>query len=571
MLQELGKQTLRHARMLRVMTTSGVIRPYNPVALAGVAKALHERGMGFAGGMEALAIRSPKDVGLIDEIGELTWKELDERATRLAHGLQDLGVEEGESVALLCRNHRYFVDASTALSKLGADILYLNTAFSAKQLGEVCDREKPAAILYDDEFTELIDKSGTDLKRVIAWKDGDHDDEDRQHATVEELIEKGSTEKLPVPKRQTKPVILTSGTTGTPKGAPRGESGLDGAVALLSKLPFRTGGTTYIVAPLFHTWGWAHLNMAMLLGSTMVLKRKFDPAEALATVQEHECDAMIVIPVMMQRIMKLSEEERSGDFSKLKIVAASGSALPGDLAEEWMDAFGDNLYNTYGSTEVAWATIAQPRDMRDAPGTAGKPPYNTVVKIYDEDGNEVEQGESGRIFVGNTMLFGGYTGDEDEGKEMIDGLMSSGDIGRFDEDGRLFVDGRDDEMIVSGGENVFPKEVEDSLSRHENVQDVAAIGVDDEDFGKRLRAFVVKDGDVDEDTLKAHVKDNLARYKVPREIIFLDELPRNATGKVLKKDLKDYDDEGNPPEDSGSSDEDAADDEGAAEKGDSDD
>ena len=215
---------------------------------------------------------------------------------------------------------------------------------------------------------------------------------------------------------------------------------------------------------------------------------------------------------------------------------------------EWMDAFGDNLYNTYGSTEVAWATIAQPRDMREAPGTAGKAPYNTEVKIYDEKGNELPAGESGRIFVGNTMLFGGYTGDEAESKEMIDGLMSSGDVGRLDEDGRLFVEGRDDEMIVSGGENVFPKEVEDSLQRHENVQDVAAIGVDDEDYGKRLRAFVVKDGDVDEDTLKAHVKENLARYKVPREIVFLDELPRNATGKVLKKDLKEYDEDGNPGE-----------------------
>jgi acyl-CoA synthetase (AMP-forming)/AMP-acid ligase II len=560
MLEQLGKQALRHARMLRVMTTSGVIRPYNPVALAGVAKAIYERGIGFAGGIEALAIRSPKDVAVIDELGELTWKELDERATRLAHGLQELGVEEGESVALLCRNHRYFIDASTALSKLGADILYLNTAFSAKQLGEVCDREKPAAIVYDDEFTELVDESGTDLKRVIAW----HDGEIRKHATVEELLEKGSTDKLPVPEHTTRPVILTSGTTGTPKGAPRDESGLDGAVALLSKMPFRTGGTTYIAAPLFHTWGWAHLNLAMLLGSTMVLTRKFDPKKALETLQEHDCDAMIVIPVMMQRIMKLDEKDRSGDWSKLRVVAASGSALPGDLAERWMDSFGDNLYNTYGSTEVAWATIAQPKDMREAPGTAGKAPYNTVVKIYDEDGKPVEDGESGRIFVGNTMLFGGYTGDEDEGKEMVDGLMSSGDIGRFDEEGRLFIDGRDDEMIVSGGENVFPKEVEDCLARHENVQDVAAIGVDDEDFGKRLRAFVVKDGDVDEDTLKAHVKDNLARYKVPREIVFLDELPRNATGKVLKKDLKDYDEDGNPSEgSSGSSSDDSEDSDGS--------
>ena len=176
-LQQLGKQalsqSLRQARMVKVMTTSGLVRPYNPLTLAGMAKALYDRGLNFAGGMEALALKSPKDIAIIDELGEVTWKELDERANRLAHGLQDLGVEEGDSVAVLCRNHRYFVDTSTALAKLGADILYLNTAFSAKQLGEVCDREKPAAIVYDDEFTELVDKSGTDLKRVIAWHEGD--------------------------------------------------------------------------------------------------------------------------------------------------------------------------------------------------------------------------------------------------------------------------------------------------------------------------------------------------------------------------------------------------------------
>ncbi len=542
MFQQLQSKALRHGRMVKVMATSGVIRPYGPRTLASIGKTLLDWGIGFAGGIRALAVRQPDRVGLVDELGELTWAQIDERATRLAHGLTDLGVGEGDSVALLCRNHRYFLDASTALSKLGADILYLNTAFSAPQLGEVCKREKPAAIIFDEEFTELVDKSGIDVARVVAWHEGDAGDV----PLVEELIEKGSTDAHSVPEHTTRPVILTSGTTGTPKGAPRGESGIDGAVALLSKMPLKTNGTTYIAAPLFHTWGWAHLNLAMLLGSTIVLRRKFDPADCLRTIQEHDCDALVVIPVMLQRIMKLSEDERSGDFSGLRVVAASGSALPGNLATDWMDAFGDNLYNTYGSTEVAWATIAQPRDMRESPGTAGKAPYNTEVRIYDEKGNPLPAGESGRIFVGNTMLFGGYTGDEDESKEMIDGLMSSGDVGRLDEEGRLFVEGRDDEMIVSGGENVFPKEVEDCLAQHDKVHDVAAIGVDDDDFGKRLRAFVVKDGDVDEDTLKAHVKENLARYKVPREIIFLDELPRNATGKVLKKDLKKYDEEGRP-------------------------
>jgi fatty-acyl-CoA synthase len=276
----------------------------------------------------------------------------------------------------------------------------------------------------------------------------------------------------------------------------------------------------------------------MLLASTVVLRRKFEPAECLTTVDDHDCDGLIVIPVMMQRMLALPQEQRSGDYSQLRVVAASGSALPGNLATEWMDAFGDNLYNTYGSTEVAWATIATPADMRAAPGTAGRPPANTVVKLYDDQGRPAKHGEPGRIFVGNSMLFGGYTGDAGS-KEMIEGLMSSGDIGRFDDDGRLFVEGRDDEMIVSGGENVFPKEVEDCLVTHDQVVEAAAIGVEDDDYGHRLRAFVVTKGDVSEDDLKGWVKENLARYKVPKEIVFLDELPRNATGKVLKRELKD--------------------------------
>jgi fatty-acyl-CoA synthase len=242
---------------------------------------------------------------------------------------------------------------------------------------------------------------------------------------------------------------------------------------------------------------------------------------------------------MMQRILELPAETRGKyDTSSLRVVAASGSALPGDLATNWMDEFGETLYNLYGSTEVAWATIATPEDMRAAPGTAGRAPRGTVVRLYDDHGREVAPGETGRIFVGNNMLFEGYTGGGS--KDLIDGLMATGDVGRMDDAGRLFVEGRDDEMIVSGGENLFPAEVEDLLSRHDGVADVAAIGVSDEKFGQRLRAFVVaKEGkSPSEDELKAYVKSNLASFKVPREVWFLDELPRNATGKVLKRELK---------------------------------
>jgi acyl-coenzyme A synthetase/AMP-(fatty) acid ligase len=538
------------ATKVRVLAGSGILRPYSPITLAKLGKTLLDWGVGPAGGFAALAVRSPNKVGLVDELGELTYKEIDDRGTALADSLRELGVGAGDGVAVMARNHRFFIDATLAAAKLGADLLYLNTAFAGPQLVEVLEREGPTVVIHDEEFSEMLDKAA-DVTRVIAWTDGDpHGD-----TTVEALIEKGSsTTRLPVPESQGRIIILTSGTTGTPKGAPRNKAGIDDAVALMSRMPLHHGWTCHIAAPLFHTWGFAHMALAMLLESKIVLRRKFDPEGCLETVQEHHCDSLVVIPVMLQRIMKLPQETLdSYDLSSVKVVAASGSALPGDLGINWMDQFGDNLYNIYGSTEVAYATVATPKDLRDAPGTAGKPPHGAVIKIFDENENEVAPGDTGRIFVGNGMLFEGYTGGGN--KDMIDGLMSSGDVGRIDENGHLFVEGRDDEMIVSGGENVFPAEVEDCLSRHEAVHEAAAIGVDDEDYGKRLKAFVVlADGkDVSEDDLKGFVKSNLARYKVPREIVFMDELPRNATGKLLKRELEKHgeDAEGEKQNDSG--------------------
>jgi acyl-CoA synthetase (AMP-forming)/AMP-acid ligase II len=224
----------------------------------------------------------------------------------------------------------------------------------------------------------------------------------------------------------------------------------------------------------------------------------------------------------------------------VKAVPVSGSALPPAVSERWMDLYGDNLYNLYGSTEVAWATIATPKDLREAPGTAGRPPRGTVMKLYDDDGREITKtGATGRIFVGNDVQFEGYSGGG--GKDEIGGLLSSGDVGHVDEHGRLFIDGRDDDMIVSGGENVFPAEVEDLLSAHAAVSEVAVFGVDDEKFGQRLKAVVVvRDGrELSEDEVREHVKTNLAGYKVPRDVEFMDELPRTSTGKVLKRELRD--------------------------------
>ncbi|MEA2406437.1 MAG: hypothetical protein QOE69_556 [Thermoleophilaceae bacterium] len=519
----------------RVLIEAGVIRPMRPDRLWGVLRTLQRWGRSPAAGAISLAERFPEDTMIVDELGTLSYSDVDTRTNALAHALSDAGILEGDAVGIMCRNHRGFIESTIALSKLGADALYLNTAFAGPQLVEVVQREKPKALIYDEEFTELLAEAGHRRKRFVAW----HDSPTLDDPTLDELMAEGDPSDVIPPEREGRAVILTSGTTGTPKGASRGNpESLDPVVSYLSRIPLKTRQVIHVAAPLFHSWGFAHFSLGLVLGTTYVLRRKFDPEAALAEVARSRADALAVVPVMMQRIMDLPEETRAKyDLSSLKVVAASGSALPGDLATRWMDAFGDTLYNLYGSTEVAWASIASPADMRAAPGTAGRPPRGTVVKLYDERGVEAKPGETGRIFVGNEMLFEGYTGGGS--KDVIGNLMATGDVGRFDDAGRLFVEGRDDEMIVSGGENVFPKEIEDLLARHDAVSDVAAIGVEDKDFGQRLRAFVVlADGKkASEDDLKGYVKKNLARYKVPREIVFRDELPRNATGKVLKREL----------------------------------
>nr|WP_241728387.1 AMP-binding protein [Nocardioides zeae] len=522
------------------MAGAGIVRPYSPRVLAGMLGTLRSWGTSPAGGFRTAALRWPDEVGVVDERGALTWGELHRRTNALAAAMRQEGVRAGDGVAVMCRNHRGFIEASVAASKLGADVLYLNTAFAGPQLVDVLEREAPRIVVHDEEFTELL--AAADVEhRVLAWVDGDDGGAPGRGdgvRTLEELIARGDEAELEPPAREGRTIILTSGTTGTPKGAPRPQGGVPAAVSLLSRMPLRSRWRCFVAAPLFHTWGFAHYQLAMLLGTTLVLRRRFDPREALAVLAEERCDSFVVIPVMLQRILALPADVLDAHpLPDLAVVASSGSALPGDLALTWMDRFGDNLYSTYGSTEVAWASIADPQDLRESPTSAGRLPHATVVKILDEKGAEVPPGEPGRIFVGNDLQIEGYTGGGT--KEVVDGLMSSGDVGRFGPDGRLYVEGRDDEMIVSGGENVFPKEVEDCLARHADVAEVAAVGVDDDDFGKRLRAFVVLvDGaDADEESLKDWVKQNLARYKVPREIVLLDELPRNATGKVLKREL----------------------------------
>jgi fatty-acyl-CoA synthase len=491
------------------------------------------------------ARRTPHRAACIDEDGEFSYKELDEAAHAVANGLLDMGVRAGDGVALLARNHRWFLIANYGAARVGARIILLNSEFSGPQIKEVSEREGAKVIIYDDEYTKAVSKAEPKLGKLRALRTNPDGDEPSGSTdeTLEELIARSSKEPAPKAGKHASIIILTSGTTGTPKGANRSTPPTLAPVGgILSHVPFKAGEVTSLPSPMFHALGYLHGTIAMFLGSTLLLRRKFKPPLVLEDIEKHKATAMVVVPVMLSRILDAVEKmDKKPELSSLKVVFVSGSQLGAELASRALKDLGPVIYNMYGSTEIAFATIAGPKDLERNAATVGPVVKGVKVKIFDDNGKELPQGEVGRIFVGNAFPFEGYTGGGQ--KQIIDGLLSSGDVGYFDEHGLLYVSGRDDEMIVSGGENVFPAEVEDLISGHPEVIEATAIGVEDKEWGHRLRAFVVKkqDASLDEDTVKHYVRDHLARYKVPREVVFLDELPRNPTGKILKGELREID------------------------------
>lgn len=473
-----------------------------------------------------------------DERGELTFGELDKQSNALARGLKGLGVEEGSAVGVLARDHRGLILTMCAAGKAGVRIVLMNTGFAKPQFAEVCKRENVKAVLHDSEFLGLLDALPPELPRVLTWVDDGHEVPEGA-ATIDSLISGQSTDPVPAPKKPGGFVILTSGTTGLPKGAPRSRVSPIATAQLVDRIPFPRKKTVVIVSPIFHSTGLATWLVSTALGNKTVTMRRFNAEATLKAIADHKADMLVAVPTMLHRMVELSPDViKKYDTSPLRLIVVAGSALTPELVKRTQETFGDVLYNLYGSTECAVATVANPDELRMAPGTVGRSPVTCEVVLFDENDQRItEPNKQGRIFIRSGAPFEGYT--DGRHKQIIDGYMSSGDTGHFDDNGLLFVDGRDDDMIVSGGENVFPQEVENLLVEREDVFDAAVIGVDDPEFGKRLRAFIVseKGAKQDPEEIKKYVKDNLARYKVPRDVIFIDELPRNATGKLLRRTL----------------------------------
>ncbi|MEW5811058.1 MAG: AMP-binding protein [Actinomycetota bacterium] len=519
------KGTARLLQAAAVLCRRGMVDPRRPRYAIAASRALRRYGA-FGGLVAYTAARYGDAPAITDDNETVSYRELDRRSDVVAQLILD-GAGRRGVVALLRRNSAHVVVELAAANKAGVRCVLLNTGFAAPQLADVCTREGVTAVIADDEYADRLESLPDGCVRL---------DVDGASAAYR-------PHRLPAPDCPGGLVLLTSGTTGTPKGAPRERISPLQSAQLLDRIPWPQNSTYCVAAPLFHATGLATCSVGLALGNRVVLSRRFDPVVTLGVIERYRAGAVIVVPTMLSRLLDLSPDVLDSiDTSSLRVVFAAGSSLSPALCRRTAARFGEVLYNLYGSTEVATAAVATPEELRQAPGTVGRPPVGCTVAVYERDGTRVTTpGRVGTLYVSSGLSFSGYTGGGH--KKVIDGLLSTGDTGHFDENGLWFIDGRDDDMIVSGGENVYPLEVENLLVELPGVLDAAVVGVDDADFGSRLRAFVVADpgaagaGTVDAEAIRDAVRARLARHKVPRDVVFVAELPRNDTGKVLKKRL----------------------------------
>jgi acyl-CoA synthetase (AMP-forming)/AMP-acid ligase II len=530
---------LANPKTTRRLMQAGMITPKTPIAVATSLPWLLGRGptLGVILKMNATTV-GDKDA-IRDRKGSLTWSELDELSNKVARALAAAGVDPGGKVGLLTRNGREMAAVAFAAQKSGVITCPLNTWAKTRELKAVMANVEPDLVVYDTAHADQVKETvaqGVPLVHV-----GEEKDALEGSTAFEDWIAGCSGASLPpftLHRGKPKIVIQTSGTTGTPKGASRDASaaGLGALASLLGSVPYKRNDVIVCPAPLFHSFGLATFTFGTAIGATLVLPPKFDAEEVLKLIEEHQATAVSLVPVMIRRIVQLPDDvKRRYDLSSLRIVLASGSAISQDLKKAATDLFGEVLYDLYGSTEAGWVAIATPEDIKKNPKSLGKPTDGIEVAVFSEDGERLGVNETGELYIKSNYMFEGYTSGET--KDERDGFMSIGDLGRIDEDGYLYIESRSDDMVIVGGENVYPIEIEDVIESLDKVEEVTVLGVEDDEYGQVLAAFVV--GDVSEDDVVSICKEELASYKVPKRIKIVDELPRTSTGKVLKRELVD--------------------------------
>jgi fatty-acyl-CoA synthase len=471
-----------------------------------------------------------------DGRGSVTWADLDRRTNRVARLLAARGLHAGDRVATLLRNGREAVEVIIGAQKLGIVACPINTWAKPDELRSILKQAEPKLLFYDVRHRDQVEPVRSDDLPLVMVGALQGLEGAEPYDTVVDAESSAPPAPFTRDRGSAQIVIHTSGTTGKPKGASRaaGGRGIREFAALIEVVPLHRDDVILCPAPLFHAFGMLAFTLGTLLGSTLVLPDRFDPQESLDLIQRHRVTACAMVPVMLRRTVSLSEDVlKAHDVGTVRIILASGSALSQDLRERVAEVFGGVLYDLYGSTEAGWVAVATPKDIRERPGTVGRPVPGVELAAFSPQGERAPAGETGELHVRSEARFEGYLGEAEV--EERDGFLALGDMGRVDEDGYLHVEGRGDDMVVIGGENVYPIEVEEAISKLDGVADVAVLGVEDDEYGQVLAAFY--EGSADPDSIRKACKDALASFKVPRRVEKVDSLPRTATGKVLKRDL----------------------------------
>lgn len=502
------------------------------------------------------ARNTPSKAAIIWRGRVTTCAELDERIDRLSAGLVRRGIGRKKSVIIMMRNRQEFVEVGAAAARAGAAAVSISWRTTAKELVYLANHSGARGIVTEPELLPAIEHAKDELpahflENVFVIGSEAKTTGPVRTTALDQLYEdpapaarsrKNGLE--PANDEDAAVVIYTSGTTGKPKGAVRKfpKDTMQAALRFVNETPMRVDDVHLVACPLYHSTAFGFMTFAAMLGQTCVLMDEFKPEAFLEHIERHAVTTTAVVPTMLHRVLELPLATRKKyDARTLRAVFSGGAPLPAPLALDFMDEYGDVLYNFYGATETGLVTLAKPADLRAAPGTIGKALPGNEIRLLGEDGREVKAGHVGELYVRNKMLVAGYHNDAAATEQsMLDGFFSVGDLARCDVSGHYFIEGRKRDMVISGGVNVYPAEVEGALEQHPGVAECAVIGVPDREWGERVRAFVVKKegSNLDEGELKAFMRERLAGAKVPRDFVFIDALPRNPTGKVLKRELR---------------------------------
>jgi fatty-acyl-CoA synthase len=530
-----------------VLNHSGMLYEWKLAGLRAAAGALSTGSRNPSLVFSLHAANSPDKAAILWRDRKLTYAQLDDRMNRIGAGLRLRGLKRGESVVLMMRNRPEFLEVQGGAGRFGAAAVSVSWRSTPAELVYLAQHCGAKAIVFEADLWSVVEQaakslpglSKKDLVAVGADLPGcaSYERDFMAPPGTSMTVEKGAEDEAAV-------VIYTSGTTGKPKGAVRKfpKDAMHATMQFIGETPMRSDDVHIVTCPLYHSTAFGFLVFNGILGGTAVLMDEFKPELFLELIERHGATTTAVVPTLLHRVLALPPEVRAKyDVRSMRAIFTVGAQLPATLGTEVMDYFGDVLFNCYGATETALVTMAKPEDLRAAPGSIGKVLPGNEVRLLDDQGREVGVGEVGELFARNKMLVAGYHNDaESTRSSMRDGFFSVGDLARKDRDGRFFIEGRKRDMIISGGVNVYPAEVEAAIEANPEVAEAAVVGVDDREWGERVKAFVVRrpGTSLDEGALKLWCRERLAGPKVPREFAFIDSLPRNPTGKVLKRELR---------------------------------